>query len=342
VPRALAVITERRRHLEAGGCAGLAHELDDALHRAPDESFAVFAEVSAGRTVRVPLPGGTSTTIAWGMRASLRPLVAAVRAGAPAGCVVVSKSGVRLLEWSHGALELLSSSPLPERPAGHELVGPARAHPRAATQAATGAHVESQRDLFERREAEHRERFLAAEAAAVLDASRRHAWQDLLLVGAPRTLQPLADALGTHVTALAIQRDVPPWEGEQRLAAEVGTALAAHRMHEDDEGFRRALETAAAGGPGAAGVPDVLTALEQARVDVLYLPLERALAGWSTPDGRLLPPAAAATADVAVAEPQLADAMIGRALDQKARVVLVQGEGEALHELDGVAALLRW
>jgi stalled ribosome rescue protein Dom34 len=100
------------------------------------------------------------------------------------------------------------------------------------------------------------------------------------------------------------------------------------------------------GGTGALGLRDTLDALTQARVSHLILEDGRNWPGQHSQDGAILvgsdAPLGLDTSDM-VADQNMSERMIERALGTDAKVTLVQGPAiEVLAEYEGVAAILRW
>src|SRR5512147_1510628 len=101
---------------------------------------------------------------------------------APAGVLLVSADRARIGEWHARRVEELESLDLETTDAAeHELVGPSYSHPRGSAEKATAARSSTQRDLWERRLEEHRERFARSAAAEAAREAKRRDW-DLVLV----------------------------------------------------------------------------------------------------------------------------------------------------------------
>jgi len=301
----------------------------------PGRGRVLFAPVSKGRetdafVLQLPLP----TRVVLEERPYVRPLVAALERGRPAGIVTVSREGLRAVEIALGIPAEVASIALgAETEDWREMKGPAAGNPARAQQTAP------QRDRFERRVADVLERALAARAPELDALARERGWEHVIVAGDPRLTAPVAGALEDAGHAVgAVPRTVG---GDASTVAEAFVdELAAARQVRLRALAARVRE---AGAEATEGLPGTLAALNEGRVATLVLDEEAVYRGAVAPDGRLFPEGAAAPdGEELRPEPRLAERMIERALATGSRVVPVDGAAELLGTPDGVAALLRW
>jgi hypothetical protein len=137
---------------------------------------------------------------------------------APAGVLLVSADRVRIGEWHTRRVEEL------------ELLGPSYSHPRGSAEKATAARSSAQRDLWERRLEEHRERFARSAASRAADTARRRSWDVVLVHGDPRRTRPALQELerqGVPAFGSDLVLDwLRPAALAERLAPEVEAARA--------------------------------------------------------------------------------------------------------------------
>jgi hypothetical protein len=272
--------------------------------------------------------------------ALVMPLLGALVEEQPAAVVVLTADALQAVEVrGHAVGEVLRDDYAIPVEDWRPLVGPAATGPG-------GRESESQRDLFERRLAEHRRRRVGEIAGRLWGEARRRGWTGVLASGPP----DLVAALGSErppdgpelVVADERLREAPTADEARRA---VSGPLAAARIASERELAVRVRDAAlSAAGRAAVGVDDVLTALDEGRVQHLLLDPRRRHAGARAADGRLVaagevPPGAAAT----VPEPHLMERMLERALATGARVTVLQdGAAEPLEPHGGVGAALRW
>lgn len=310
---------------------------------APGIGRALFAGLSGttAHRIAVQLPFQNRVTLA--AMPSVRPLVGALDAGRPAGIAVVSRSGIRVLEWHLGETRDIARFTLePDTDRWRRMVGPADAGPQMSRESST------QEDRFLRRLEQKRTELASALGPDLGDLADNHGWDRLLVVGDERLTTPLADALprGDHLEVLRARFRPGDWVSSTEVGLELVPDLEEARERRGLELATRARNAASSGGPGAIGLPDVLDALTAGSVHHLLLDAEREWRGVETPDGRLYPEGVeppGVAADALVPVTQIADRMIERALATGATVSLVDGPASAaLAGCDGVAALLRW
>jgi Bacterial archaeo-eukaryotic release factor family 10 len=326
-----AALSDIEQHVRGAARSGEARDL------------ALFAPLGRGELV-VLAPGGTLPTRATlGSRADVRPLLLALEEARPAGVALLSADGVRVLEWTPGSLADVWSVALPELEE-RDLVGPAHAHPRGQPGSAPGFKVAQQRDLFERRIRSELEKLLVDAGRKIAELASEHDWRELALAGDDRLTAALARGLPSGTSAeIAPIPHLEQWRTPGELARLVTPAIAGARERRATSLVRRVLDDV--GGRGVLGVSETLAALAEARVDTLLVAADRPVVGRSSPSGILAAPGevpAGTRAAELVDDPMLADAMIGRAHDTGATVVVLPPSPAQHLGDDAVAALLRY
>jgi hypothetical protein len=148
-----------------------------------------------------------------------------------AGVMLVSAEGATIAEWHPRKVEEVRKLELelPEA-AEHELVGPSYSHPRGSGETAAASHSSAQRDLWERRVENHRERFARSAATDAARAAKRRGWDLVLVLGDPRRAGPACEELrrrGVTAVRSALVLDwLRPAALATRLAPEVERARA--------------------------------------------------------------------------------------------------------------------
>jgi hypothetical protein len=327
--------------------------LDGALDRlldpkSPGRGRALFVGVSSGEQHSISVQVPFKERVVHHEGPFVRPLVAAVDEGRPAGVVLVSRSGVRLLRWAIGEVEELTAEAfeLSDSVIADEKAGPSPGNPQHPHH----GYVDRQR--FEDRVDEHLHRFLRSRFETVAARASEEGWDRLVLSGPPKLRDSAAELL---------QGALPP--GEQRP-----TVLVADAAWEDDspasladhlwpllrsvhqarstELVASAVERTLSGGAGALGMRHVCEALNEGRVAHLLHDVDLQVEGVRAEDGTLHPRVEGwiAVTDIATErEPLFVERMTERALTTSALVTPVDGAAaQALAEHEGVAALLRW
>lgn len=311
----------------------------DAAHHG--RGRAMFATVADDRVET------TSLQIPFADRAILdhnpyvRPLVAALDEGRPAGIVALAKRGIRVLEWRLGEAEEIERG---EFTIGgrlwREKSGPAPAQPQDTR------HGGQRRDEFEERVDENRLRFVRERASEVAEFANDRGWDRLIVAGDPRLTKPFADEL-QPAPGEQLQITDLSWEDDAAnvVAEQAWEEFKVMRRDRAAQIISRAKDLTLSGGPGALGLGEVLASLNEGRVDHLLVDESVQHVGHVSEDGLLYAdderPGAAD--DELREEPLLVERMIERALDTSATVTPIQDDVAAvLGEHDGVAAILRW
>lgn len=302
---------------------------------------ALFAPVSDDRVETVALQIPFKDRAIVDRNPYVRPLVAALDEGRPAGIVALSKRGIRLVEWNLGTAEELERE---EFSIGgrdwKDKTGPAPAQPQDTRH---GGH---RRDEFEERLAENRHRFMREQARAVAEVATDRGWDRLIVAGDPRLTNPFSDAL-EPVGGEQLQVIDHSWDeaAPNELAEQAWDVFRELRRERARFLIESVRDRALSGNAGALGLGEVLASLNEGRVDHLVVDAEAQLEGWRTDDGYLYATDERPQAEAADLreEPFLVERMIERAVETKARVTPVDAEVvELLREHGGVGAILRW
>jgi len=328
----------------AGRVEALSFELEGLLSTRTVGSGlgrALLAPVSRDEVETVSLQRPLVNRVVFEPTAYLRPLVAAWSLDGPAGVAVVSEEGLRLIDLRLGFAEDVATYPYSEVGERRELRGPAGANPTLAQQSVV------QTDLAERRQREHVARFLSARSAGVSDLAAAREWSYLAVSGDPELVAALVSGL-PQVWPVAVLR--LPYVLSAASPHEVAEAVRA-----DLDGARRdrgralaelVRDAALSGATGALGLSETLAALQEGRVAHLLLDDSRSWHGSRSPEGHLVtegetPPWV--DPDKLVAEPEMAERMIEKALETDAAMTLLQPDAATpLADSDGVGAVLRW
>lgn len=301
---------------------------------------ALFATVDEDRVETISIQIPFADRVVFDRTAYVRPLVAALEEGRTAGIAVVHKGGVRVIEWRLGeAEELTDDSFTIGGRDWKEKTGPAPAQPQDTR---IGGH---KRDQFEDRVDENRQRFIRERARDVAELANDRGWDRLVVAGDPRLTNVFADEMNPVGQEQLRVTDLS-WEGEapNNIATLVWDVFKELRAERARELVELARDRALSGGAGALGPSDVLSSLNEGRVERLIFDDDLAMTGFASEEGLLYADAAdAPTGEDVADEPLLIERMIERALHTSASVTPVQGAAaQLLTEHGGVAALLRW
>lgn len=147
------------------------------------------------------------------------------------GLLLLSADAATVAEWRPRRVEELRKLELaPTDAADRELLGPSYSHPRGSGEKATAARSSSQRDLWERRQEEHRVRFARDAARHASRSAAKRGWDFVLVLGDPRRTGPACDELARHGVTAVSSGQVLDWMRPaalaERLAPEVERMLA--------------------------------------------------------------------------------------------------------------------
>jgi len=321
-------------------------ELDRLVDpRASGRGRALFIGVEEGwtRSVNVQVPFRERVVIH--ERPYVRPLVAAYDEGRPAGILVVSRAGVRLLRWTLGEIEELERHGFEP---GDEILAASKVGPAPATpQMAQHSYVD--RDRFEDRLDENRQRFLRGVVEELAGRARERGWDRVVVSGPPKVRESVrerADAATDGVRVLVAEQ---AWEeaAAQTIAEQAWPLLRSVHRDRERELTDAAIERTLGGGQAALGPRTVTQALNQGRVAHLIYDVDAQLHGFVSEEGSLHPRVEgfAAQAELEMTrEPLFVERIIERAIATAASVTPIEDAEavERLREHDGVAALLRW
>lgn len=312
--------------------------------RASGRGRALFLALSTGRTEQVNVQVPFEDRAVLRDRAFLRPLVAALDEGRPAGVVVVSREHVRILEWTLGATVDLATLDfeLTDAQLADTHRGPAAANP------ARGQTSVSHREAFEDRVDDNRHRFLKQAAATLMQFVSDRRWDRLVLAGPERARVELEEVLGDDVRATVLHTDAA-WEEASTgvIAQKAWPLLRSVHVERERELVAMVTERAGAGGAGALGTKAVCTAANRGRVEHLLFAEDAMLTGYLAEDGTVHAAVGGAAAQAGLKmqeEPFLVERLIEKVLTMGGQVTRLDDD-EARDRIaghDGIAALLRW
>jgi hypothetical protein len=320
-------------------------DLDRLLDpHAPGRGRALFVGVDSGRTETVALQIPFSERVIHHDSAYVRPLVAAADEGRPAGIWNVSHEYTRLLTWSLGEVEELTT-------ARFEIEDDVAARGKSGPVGGV-AHTQgrSDRDSYTDRIDENRARFLRAGAEAVAKEAVERGWDRLVVAGGAKVrddgVRMLADVLPDGVRVLAADQtfeDTAP----HRIADGVWHLLRSVHLDREAELVDTAIERGLGGNAGAVGLRRVCDALNEGRVRHLLYAADLQLEGFLSDEGTVHPrvEGAAAQSDTLQLhrEPLFVERLIEKAVATGATVTSVDHEvAGPLQAHEGVGALLRW
>ena len=279
-------------------------------------------------------------------RAFVRPLVAAIDEGRPAGIVVGTRAGARLLEWTLASTRQLADLDfeLTDAQLADYRGGPVEPNP------SRGQQTVSHRERFEDRIDENRHRFLKDVASTVAEITAERRWDRIVVAGSDRIRDELSGLLhnGDHGTELISAGDTS-WEdlSPGRIAQEAWPLLRQVHRHREGRLVERAVDTANAGGRGALGARRVCDAANVGRIEHLLFTHDTVLDGQVAEDGTIHDHAHGAAAQAGLSmtrEPHLVERLVEKVLSMGGRVTRIDGEEavDMLGDHDGLAALLRW
>lgn len=303
---------------------------------------ALFAPVSRDevRTVAVQMPLDDCAVLE--RRPYLRPLAAALTVGAPAGVLAVSHEGVRVVDLRFGVARDVERVPFELenedwRPTVRPSVG----------QTGTAARSSDQEDRFDRRVEDHLLRFMQSVRPRVRELADENGWQTLVITGEARLVERLRGKISpSDKRDVVILNRVVEALSAPDIAALVRPDLEESRLRRCRELAEQAKEAALSGGQGTLGLSDTLGAFREGRVAHLILDGTRVLPGHRTPGGQYYPEGETPpgeTAESMAKERDMGERMIELALTSGAEVTVLPEETvDALGDVEGVAALLRW
>lgn len=298
-------------------------QIGTALSADRAANLVLFAGIGTGALLSLTLPRLEETRVTWSRRPDLRPLLAILQEGRPAGCALLAADSVTVAEWAFGMFTQIARSELPPVDAGHRLGGPSRSHPRSAPHTGAGFETGEQRDLFERRVEAYRDSFLADQAGTASAHAAERGWSEIVVAGKEELAHAFVRGLKADLAVIELRRDLPGWRTAGEVEPILAQAVAAHRAGDARTLLRNVSDAAAAGGQGVVGTDETLRALELGSVRTLIMPrtatLDTSRDGWLDEGSAL------------------ADAIIAKTLEQGGTVVIAE-DGDTSEP----AALARW
>ncbi|MEX2504419.1 MAG: VLRF1 family aeRF1-type release factor [Egicoccus sp.] len=312
--------------------------------KAHGQGRALFVGVASGRTASVALQIPFKERVVLHEQAYLRPLVAAVDEGRPAGILVVSRSGSRLLSWKVGEAEELRSDEfeLGDAQTADRKSGPSPAAPQIQ------GHGVDHKEMYEHRVDENRNRWLRSLADDVMATAKEQGWDRLVLSGGSQLREYVAGIVGESDGLRVLHADAD-WEHHSPAQISAGAWPLLRSVHEEREHelVDLALDRALSGNAGAVGLDKVCDALNEGRVAHLLFDDRLQITGHRSSEGTLHPEMGGQLAQSDgvefTEEPLFVERMIEKAIATGAQVTPVaQAPSAPLGQHDGVAALLRW
>ncbi|WP_433240654.1 VLRF1 family aeRF1-type release factor [Streptosporangium sp. CA-135522] len=297
---------------------------------------ALFAPVGDDRVWSFSFQLPVAGQIVLESTAYVRPLVNTVETAPPAGLVLVSRDGLRVIDYRYGQAEDADRKPFDLDSEDWRVKG-------APAPTDFAPHGGSHRDRLERRIGENVARLLRGAAPDIAERAAARDWTTTVLIGDVQ----LTEVLAGELTGDVIQVDaVVDSLSAAKIAEYAEPQLLAARTRFATELVNRARDAALSGGRGALGLEATLGALNDSRVAQLLLAESGEWSGGRAADGRLYPSVETPQGEPAqtlVREPRMGERMIERALDIDAEVIVLdQKASEALADSDGLAAILRW
>ena len=304
---------------------------------------ALFVAVASGQEASLNVQVPFKERVIFDANAYVRPLVAALDEGRPAGILVASRHGSRLLRWSHEGAEVVEETTfvVEDQVFAEEKSGPAMANP------SNPQHAHVDRDQFEDRLDENRARFFKEIVTDTAQRAESEGWDRLVVSGPPKLRDDLAPQLEA-ATSSRVLRAEQSWEDATppQIASAVWPLLRSVHLDRERELVDSARHRAFSGGPGAVGLRNVCAALNEGRVAHLLYDVTLDLEGYVSDEGTLHPrvEGVVAESDVGFRRDRLfVERMLEKAISTSAAVTAVSDEtAEPLREHEGVAALLRW
>lgn len=337
--------TERARALEKL-TSQLGDDLDGMLSpRQHGRGRVLVVTLSDGERFHVNVQVPFENRVVVDDRAFVRPLVAAIDEGRPAGILVGTRSGARLLEWSLAGTRQLAALDfeLSDAQLADLRGGPVEPNPARGQQSA------SHREAFADRIDENRHRFMREVAATVAELTDERRWDRVVVAGSERTREELLELVDNGHRAEVISAGDATWEdlSPGRIAQEAWPLLRAVHRDREKRLVERAIEVANSGGPAALGARRVCDAANVGRVAHLLFAGDATIEGQRAEDGTLhedIHGAAAQAGLKTVREPHLVERLVEKVLAMGGHVTRVDGDEAStmLAGQRGLAALLRW
>ena len=303
---------------------------------------ALFVGVSDGRREQVSLQIPFRERVILHDTAYMRPLVAAVDEGRPAGILVAHAKGVRILEWSVGEAEemLAREFELTDAMVADIKSGPSFDNPQNNQRGMVN------RERFEDRIDENRNRFLKEAITETVQLAAGRDWDRIVVAGAPKIREEVRAALPDNGFRSIVADQTWEIEAPHEIARQAWPILRSVHRKRERELVETARDRALSGGAGALGLPDTLDAINQGRIQHLLFDNEVQAEGYASEQGtlHLETEGPGIPEGLELSEERLlVDRMAQKVLSMSGQVTPVEEEAaEVLAEYGGVGALLRW
>jgi hypothetical protein len=320
-------------------------DIDELLDpKSSGQGRALFVGVESGRSESVRLQVPFANRVVFDSSAYVRPLVAALDEGRPAGILVVSRHGTRLLEWSlRGIVEIGDDAFEPgDQIFAEEKAGPAMSNPANPQQGF------NDKERFEERLNENRLRFFRDVANRTMQRVEQQGWDRLVVSAPPKLRDEFGELLPQSNGSLRVLMSEQAWEDSApaKIAESAWDLLRSVHRDRERELVESTLERAQGGGTAALGLRHVCDALNEGRVAHLLYDVSLELEGYVSDQGTVHPrvEGMVAQSDVELRrDPLFIERMLEKAITTSAMVTPVSDDTAApLADHEGVAATLRW
>lgn len=325
--------------------------LDGELARLTDahahgRGRALFVGVDSGRTESISLQIPFADRVVHHDGAFVRPLVAALDEGRPAGIVDISRDDVRLLSWSIGEVTELETRRFEVE---DDVMARGKDAPVAHGAGYSGTGRQD-RDDFEARLDDNLHRFLRGVVDDVAKLTQAHGWDRVIVAGTPKVREDVVGMLekvelqGAHVL---LAEEVFASSAPHLVAERVWPLLRSVHLEREAALVDLTVERALGGQQAAVGLRKVCDALNEGRVMHLLYAADLQAQGYRSNEGTLHPRVEGVMAEsdeIAMQrEPLFVERMIEKAVATSAVVTPVAHEvAGPLQEHEGIGALLRW
>lgn len=328
--------------------AQLRPALDDLVDpHAHGRGRALFAGVADGWTETVSLQLPFADRVEHHEAAYVRPLVSAHDEGRAAGVVNVTRDRVRVLAWALGEAEELHAG---EFEVEDDVVARSKQHPTSPGGAGANNAGRADRDRFEARLEENRQRTLRDLADLVAGHVTERGWDRVVVAGSPKLREEVAglvEAADTSGVRVLVADDTYEDDAPHAVASRVWPLLRSVHRRREAELVEDAIERALGGHGGAVGLRGVSEALNEGRIRHLLYRDDLEVEGFRSSEGtlhaRVEGPVAQSDEVTFEREPLYVERLVERALSTGAEVTPITDEaGDPLRAHEGVGALLRW
>lgn len=267
----------------------------------------------------------------------IHPLLELLDEGRPAGVVLASADGARLLEWRVGSLQLLSQLEQPDVQAPHERAGQIGGGPQ-------GQFHTPMREQRRARGQDRTQRFFDQVVEVATGLAGERGWERILVSGGAQWTEPVVARFPDRLRS-RVYSDARVLSGLDDAALAAAVTEWAHEQHTARERqLPQQFGDAAGAGRAALGLSEVAAALNAGQVTHLVYDPEIRYAGAVGVDGSLYGgDEVGPNGRPGTPEPRFTERLVERALQTGARISPVEGAADTeLSDAAGVAALLRW